>query len=71
MCDLRPDADHLANDHASSYSGPFTPTSPSMTSNNLSRSVRSIYRPVRAQPVLNCEQELLARSEQEYIPSCP
>eukprot|EP00975_Prorocentrum_lima_P003754 819559-Prorocentrum_lima.AAC.1 len=44
----------MANDQASSCSGPFTPASPSMTSNNASQTARSIYRPVRAQPILNC-----------------
>eukprot|EP00975_Prorocentrum_lima_P071507 12938094-Prorocentrum_lima.AAC.1 len=53
MCDLRRDAAHIPNDQASSYAGRFTPTSP-LKSRSASRTVRSIYRPVRAQPVLHC-----------------
>eukprot|EP00975_Prorocentrum_lima_P046398 9704531-Prorocentrum_lima.AAC.1 len=53
MCDLRPDVDHMANDQASSCAGLFTPTPP-LKSSSASRIVRSIYRAVRAQPVLNC-----------------
>eukprot|EP00975_Prorocentrum_lima_P060569 12705785-Prorocentrum_lima.AAC.1 len=53
MCDLLPDADHVPNDQASSYARLFTPTPP-LKSRSANRTVRSIYRPVRAQPVLHC-----------------
>eukprot|EP00975_Prorocentrum_lima_P058148 12197955-Prorocentrum_lima.AAC.1 len=54
MCDLRPDFDHMANDQTSSCAGLYTPAPSSTTSKSASGTVRSMYRPVRAQPVLNC-----------------